>query len=282
MRRQTLRYYLDFQVVSYRKSLWVVLGQWAILWFLFAMEAKSQVGEESVLSTVRKGIIYKSEWSVDAGLHTNGFYFGFNRGTIAAYHTTRTYHFDLGILYHPRESGTSKPNNLSFRSFDSYKYGKKNHLINLRVGKGIIKTYSEKARKKGVALGVQWQGGLLLGIQKPYYLKVRYEQDGRIIIRDIRYQEDPEAFLDSERIMGRSSFFNGFGHLSVVPGLFGRVALRIDPGAFEKLVRCFEMGLQLDLYAKSPDFLIINQNPNHYLNFFLNLQLGSRKSATEN
>lgn len=258
-----------------------VVGRCIFLFYLACFGSISIFAQDASadrIQSVRKGIIYKSEWSIDAGIHTNGFYVGYNKGQIKSYHTTKTFHFDLGMLYHPLETRTSRPSNVSFRTYDSYKYGKKNHLINLRIGRGIIKTLSEKARKKGIAVGLHLQGGLVLGLLKPYYLKVRDEKDGSFFVKDIRYEDAPEDFLNSELILGRSSFYKGFSQISFVPGLYGRAAFRFDPGAFEKLVRCLELGIQLDLYSKQPDIIVHDKNPYHYLNFYLNLQLGSRHS----
>jgi hypothetical protein len=51
----------------------------------------------------------------------------------------------------------------------------------------------------------------------------------------------------------------------------------IDPGAFEKYVRALNFGLQLDLYPKRVPIMASRENPFAYLNFYLNLQFGSRK-----
>lgn len=282
MRPKTRRYtrFQDWFLAFQSKTSLPVLA--AFLCSGFAGLAQSDDVREIGIQSVRKGIVYKTEWSFDVALHTNGFYLGYNRGKIPNYHTTKTTHLDIGILYHPLETSTSRPSNVGFRTYDAYKFGKKNHVLNFRFGKGYIKTFTEKARKKGVALGLQLQGGLLIGLQKPYYLKIKDERDGQFFVREIRYDDDPEAFMDADNILGRSSFFKGFDHLSIVPGLYGRVALRIDPGAFERLVRCLELGLQLDFYTKRPQLLVIDDNPYHYLNFFINLQLGSRKAIAGN
>ncbi len=228
--------------------------------------------------TIRKGIIYKKEWSVDASIHTNGFYFGYNVGKIKNYHTTNYVHFDLGFLFHPKETRSSRSINTGFQSFNSYKFGKQNQLINLRLGRGIIKTLTEKSRTKGIALGLKLEAGFNLGLLKPYYLKISEEQDGRFLISERKYTEGDTKFLNPYHILGSGSFFRGFDDLSLVPGLFGRIALRLDPGAFERVIRCLEAGIQLDIYSKRPDILIIEKNPLSYINLYLNLQLGMRKS----
>ena len=182
----------------------------------------------------------------------------------------------MGFLYHPKETRSTKPNNSGFKSFNAYKFGKQNQLINLRIGRGIIKTLSEKARNKGIALGLRLEGGVTLGLLKPNYLKISDEQDGHFAIKDIKYSDNPVDFLDPNHILGASSFFKGIGEISLVPGMFARAAIRLDPGAFEKMVRCLEAGIQLDLYTKRPAILANHSNPLSYINLYLNLQLGKR------
>lgn len=215
---------------------------------------------------------------MDIALHTNGFFLGYNKAKIKNYHTSTYIHGDLGFLYHPKETRSTKPNNSGFKSFNAYKFGKQNQLINLRIGRGMIKTLSEKARNKGIALGLRLEGGVTLGLLKPNYLKISDEQDGRFAIKDIKYSDNPADFLDPNHILGASSFFKGIGEISLVPGMFARAAIRLDPGAFEKMVRCLEAGIQLDLYTKRPAILANHSNPLSYINLYLNLQLGKRKN----
>ncbi len=251
-----------------------------ILCIGFWIELSAQsVTITEVPNTVRKGIIYKSEQSVDLALHTNGFFIGYNRGKVKSYHTTNYIHADLGFLYHPKETRSTKPNNSGFKSFNAYKFGKQNQLINIRLGRGVIKTLSEKARTKGVALGLRLEAGINIGLLKPNYLKISDEQDGRFTIKEIRYKDDPIEFLDPNHILGGGSFFKGIDEINLVPGVFGRVAVRLDPGAFEKMVRCLEAGFQIDLYSKRPAILANHKNPLSYLNLYLNLQLGKRKTS---
>jgi len=228
--------------------------------------------------TVRKGIIYKTEWSVDLSLHTNGFYVGYNKGKIKNYHTTSYLHLDLGLLYHPLETRSSRSNSSGFKSFNAYKYGKQNQLINFRIGRGIIKTLSEKARTKGIAVGLRLEGGVTLGILKPYYLKLNEKDVDGVYIKERSYFEGDQNFLDPSLILGSGNFFRGIDEISIIPGAFGRIALRGDPGAFEKMLFCFEAGVQIDLYSRRPAIMILEQNPYSFINLYLNLQFGRRKS----
>lgn len=249
------------------------------IWIGFSTILYAQTNKPATIPhTVRKGIVYKRELTFDASVHTNGFFFGFNKGKIKNYHTTNYLHFDLGFLYHPNETRSSRNNNSGFKSFNAYKFGKQNQLINLRIGRGIIYTLTEKARTKGIAIGLRLEGGFNLGLLKPYYLKLYEEHDGRPFVVEKKYSEADDSFLDPNSILGSASFFKGFDELSIVPGAFGRIAVRFDLGAYEKMAECLEAGIQFDLYSKRPSIMVNDLNPQTFINFFINLQLGMRKS----
>ncbi|MEP7197521.1 MAG: hypothetical protein ABI851_13450 [Saprospiraceae bacterium] len=227
-------------------------------------------------NTIRKGVIYKNERSFDLGIQTNGYYFGYNRGKISKYYLTKYLHMDLGHLKDSRELKINQ-SNISSNLSGNYTYGKQNDLWNIRVGRGLVRYYSEKARKKGVAIGLRMEAGLLVGLIKPYYLQVRERRDNVDYVFSIRYSEErKDQFLNKENILGASGFRYGFGQLSVIPGAFGRIGLSFDPGAFEKMVRALNFGLSLDVYSKKVPILITQKNRFIFANFFLNIQFGKR------
>ncbi|MDQ3141476.1 MAG: hypothetical protein M3Q56_04430 [Bacteroidota bacterium] len=228
--------------------------------------------------TVRKGLIYKKEKSIDLVIHTNGFYVGYNLGKIKSYYKTHFLHFDLGLLEHPRESKSSSSFSNGPQSFTAYTYGKQNSLWNMRIGRGLTRYFSEKARQKGLAIGMIVEGGITLGLLKPYYLKYLSNHDGKLKQEQIKYSaETADEFLDDQHIEGAGSFFKGITELKLAPGAHGKIALHLDPGAFEKYVKAVDIGFMIDLYTKRVPIMVSEKNPYFFLNFYVNLQLGSRK-----
>ncbi|MBK9271205.1 MAG: hypothetical protein IPM48_06380 [Saprospiraceae bacterium] len=240
------------------------------------------VGQAQVPHTVRKGVIYKQERFFDLAIHTHGFYFGYNLGKIRKYYRTDYLHFDLGLVENPREQ-TIQRNNLQGNGlFSSYTYGKQKSLWNIRAGRGMVRYFSEKATKKGAAVGIRIEGGLLLGLLKPYYLKVLKNQDGILNIENIRYSEETkELFLDQNKILGASAFRKGLSEISAIPGAWFRAGVTIDQGAFEKRVRALNAGISLDLYPRRVPIMVHQNNLFLYPNFFLNLQFGSRSTRSQ-
>ncbi|MBK7303578.1 MAG: hypothetical protein IPI90_10070 [Saprospiraceae bacterium] len=248
------------------------------LFCLFTVCVHAQNQGSVVQQSVRKGVIYNKEKSIDMAIQTNGFFVGYNSGKLRTYYLTNYFHLDFGLLEHPREVRLNKNFNHGGGFFSSFTYGKRNSLWNFRAGKGFVRYFSEKDRKKGVALGIRLEGGVLMGILKPYYLRVIKNQDGILFIENIKYSESTkDVFLDLNSIVGASSFGVGLTELNFAPGAYGRMGIMIDPGAFEKYVRALNFGLQLDLYPKRVPIMASRQNPFAYLNFYLNLQFGSRK-----
>lgn len=229
-----------------------------------------------------RGVIYKQEKSFDIQLHTNGFALGYNSGKIIKYNLTRFYHLDIGLVKHPKEYRQAvnfQGGSFLLKSSSAFAYGKQNSLLVIRAGLGEKRYFSEKARRKGVAVGISYQGGLILGLVKPYYLnlnKTGPSGEGQIVAEKYS-EENADIFLDVNRIYGAASFFKGFDEIKIQPGFQGKVAAHFGFGAYEKFVRAVEVGIMFDLYFKRVPIMIIENNQPVFLNVFLTVQLGKRK-----
>ncbi|MFZ1380886.1 MAG: hypothetical protein WAS56_14535 [Saprospiraceae bacterium] len=241
--------------------------------FLKAQELNSGLLQNSV----RKGVIYKNEKSWDFAIQTNGFHFGYTLGKIKTYYKTSYTHFDFGLVEHSRESKVSTPFSQQSKLLSSYTYGKQYSLWNLRASKGGIRYLSEKTRKKGLAVGYSYEAGMILGLLKPYYLLVTRNVDGRFITDQIKYSnETKEDFLDEYKIEGASSFRKGLSEIKIRPGANFKLALRLDPGAFEKYAKSLELGVLVDMYATPIQILVTEKKEYFFINFFAKIQLGKR------
>lgn len=228
-----------------------------------------------------KGIIYNRELAMNFRLHTHGFSFGANIGRLQTYYRTKYWHFELGEIKHAKEFKQSfeAASSLNSRVAKAFKYGKQNHLFVLRAGVGAKRYFSEKAKHKGVAVGISYEAGGTLGILKPYYLELRSGQDDRFTTSE-RYTEfTAKRFLDRDLIHGASSWTKGFGHLSLVPGAHARFSVHFDWGAFDEYLKSFEGGIMVDAFSKKVPIMVDQPNVENnllFLNLFLNLQFGKR------
>lgn len=225
--------------------------------------------------------MYSKEWAMDLALTNNGWMFGLNFGKLETYYKTKFWHVSIGEIKHERETrrniSISTPNQIS----RSYVFGKQNNLYVLRGGWGQKVYLSEKAKRKGVAVGYSYEFGPSLGLLKPYYLEV-VPTDGSPGFRpqNIRYSEaDHDLFTNTNRILGPGGWANGLGQLSPAIGGHARIAAHFDFGAFDDFVRAIEGGIMIDAFARRMPILVadeLNHNRPVFINFFVNVQLGGR------
>ena len=228
------------------------------------------------------GVLYNKERVFELRLHTNGGAISMQFGKIVTYYKTNYYQFDFGWVKHPKEykqSITFNSGNPFTQSSNSFTYGKQNQLLVLRGGIGRKIYFSDKAKRKGVAVGIDYEFGPSIGLLKPYYLKLnRLEENGfDDYISTERYsEENKDVFLDNTKIIGPASFFKGFGNLSAMPGLHARVSGHFSVGAFDQYVKAFEMGVMIDGYFQRVPIMIIDNNSPVFINAFLAFQIGKR------
>ncbi len=240
----------------------------------------------------QKGFIYSQEVAANFTLHTNGFAFGMDIGNIETFYKTSYWHFDFGEIKNARETKQSRnfPASAIGTNFRSFIYGKQNNFFALRAGYGQKWYLSEKARRRGVAFGFTYEGGPSLGILKPYYLVLRYDQvDGGPIFRTEKFSsENEERFLNFnpnsqvDYIFGAASFTKGLNEISFLPGLHGKAALHFDWGTFDQFIKALEAGIMVDFYFQNVPIMVESDliddpgNTNVFINLFLTLQLGKR------
>lgn len=228
------------------------------------------------------GVLYEKERSFDFRPHTNGLAVGVHFGKIKTYYKTNYYQFDLGFVRHPKEfrqTVTFNSGSPFTRSTGSFTYGKQNDLIIIRGGVGKKYYYSDKAKRKGVAVGVDYELGPSIGMLKPYYLQLSRLKDNGFVdyASTERYSKDNEAlFLDETKIIGPASFFKGFTHASFIPGFHARVGAHFSLGAFDQYIKAFEIGIMVDGFFERVPIMIIENNAPVFFNGYLSFQIGKR------
>lgn len=227
------------------------------------------------------GILYNSEQAMTFKLHPRGMALGMYKGDIKTYYKTTFYGIELGYIKHHKEVRQSNELAALIPQEDSprpYIYGKKNSFYVLRGGYGVKRYYSEKARRKGLSVGVIYQGGLTIGMLKPNYLRLlkRQENNFPTIVSEKYSEENKELFLDPFSIYGGTSFFKGLDEIKFIPGVHGMAGVHFAFGAFEEYVMALDAGLMVDLFPKQVQIMVEDNKP-YFINFFLNLHIGKRK-----
>lgn len=233
------------------------------------------------LTEGKKGVIYNKETTLDMTLHTNGYALGISWGKIQTYYKTRYTYIGIGEIKHPKEyrQNLKLVNALNNRVSRSFVFGKQNNLYAIRAGRGIKRYYSEKAKEKGVSIGMSFEGGFTLGIVKPYYLELNRFSDGSIHPRleKVRYSDaTADEFLNIGSIFGSAGFAEGLDEISIVPGIHARIAALFEWGVYDEFIKSGEVGLMLDLFPRSIPIMVGQPNRPFFLNLYITLQLGKR------
>ncbi len=235
------------------------------------------------------GIVYDREFTVDVKLHTNGFALGANFARLKTYYLTRFFNIEIGEIKHPKEFRQSFDfqTPTAARVSRAFIFGKQNNFLVLRGGIGEKRYFSEKAKRKGLAVGISYEGGPSIGMLKPYYLElVRTDAPGEFDNFSIRSEkfsdENASTFLDISRIYGSSGFAKGLGEINFMPGLHGKFAVHFDWGAFDEFVKAIEAGIMIDAYFREVPIMVESdlventENKPLFINLYVNLQLGKR------
>lgn len=230
-----------------------------------------------------KGIVYNTETVYNLTLHTNGFRAGIDYGKLQTYYKTTFYHFSIGYLLHPLEDKQNK--NASFENLGtskSFSYGKQNSLYLLRAGVGRKLYKSEKAKRKGVAVGWSYEIGPVIGVLKPVRNIYLVQENGSGIKTpiDLTYKDDPEQFMDYSSIFGRSSSFDSWAQLKFRPGIQAKIGAHFSLGAFEEFVKAAEIGIMVDYFGIKLPIIVENESHSNdaaFINLYATFQFGQRK-----
>lgn len=234
-----------------------------------------------------RGIIYDQELNFSFGIATpRNLFVGIRSGRLISYDKLKFWSASIGTIRHSRERRENREDVLqnSNRISRGYTFGKINQLYAIRVGFGMRKYLSEKARQRGVALGYSYEFGPSLGLLKPYYLEYLTGETGPGNgLEDIRYSEEDEfRFTNQGGIFGASPWTVGLDEVRIRPGIHAKVAAHFGFGAFDEVSKSLEAGLMADFFLGNTDLMLESDrtpgisNPPLFLSLFLNVQFGKR------
>lgn len=192
-------------------------------------------------------LIFSKQTAGGIQLRTNGYGAFVEIGRARSPRFTNLYVFEITEIKHNKEEKSAGDGFFS----NSFVYGKTNNFYQAKLGFGQQYVLGQKGNKNGVAvLGIA-QGGLSVGLLKPYYVKSRSTG------LDIKYDSpDSVAFLTPSEIAGGSGFTKGWSELKIRPGVYLKTALRFDFGRFNESINALEIGVSLDYYfSKIPQMV---------------------------
>ncbi len=236
-----------------------------------------------------KGVLYDFETLFGGRIHTQGFALSYQKGKLRSYYRTTYQNFEIGYIKDPRERRTNRNLSVSGERISSpFIYGKQNQFFTLRYSYGEKHYLSEKTKRKGLAVGVIYEGGITLGLLKPYTLKViRTDNDDptRRFIETVQYSDEArEDFLNERFIYGGAGFFKGWDSITPAIGLHGKIGMHWALGAFEEKAKAFETGIMFDIFPRKIPLLIEQddiKNSFYYFKLYLSFKFGHRKRVGE-
>ncbi len=122
----------------------------------------------TLIKQSEEGVLIYSKQSI-FGLQgrTNGFGAFYEIGRMKSNRKTNTYRLDFTEIKHQKEE-KSQSAGLIFSN--PYIYGKINHFYQATLGFGQQYILGQKGNKNGVAVSAIFNGGLALGLLRPYYV----------------------------------------------------------------------------------------------------------------
>ncbi len=155
-----------------------------------------------------------------------------------------------------------------------YIFGKINKFYALRPRFGLQKTLAEKRSKNSVGVNGFACFGPAIGFLKPVYLNIETvdpNNPNAFIAVPTRYE--PEK-IDPNRVIGNSSFANGFNELKIIGGASFKAGVEFNWGYYSSRYNSIEVGMLIDYFPSRPAVMYNVKNKTVYSSFYLSFAFG--------
>ncbi|HMO32095.1 MAG TPA: hypothetical protein PKE63_08165 [Lacibacter sp.] len=245
-------------------------------------DAKRQERQNKISNLIRQqeegALVFNKQNVYGLRVNTDGWNLFYERGTLKNVKVTNLLSFELGEKKHPKEKKLSYDvvTGNFIQLGTPYIYGKENIFYQFKPGFGQQRLIGGKTNKNGVAVHWIYMGGISLGLERPYY--VRIFDAGLNGTRDIKYSvADSAAFLTPGNIIQGTGLRYGWGEMKLVPGAHARTAIRFDYGRFNDLVSAIEIGVNVEAYSRKANIMLLNNNNQVFFNSYIAILFGKRK-----
>jgi len=211
------------------------------------------------LDDQRKALI-RNERTINLQLNSNGWGMGYSFCKMININRKTLWNTEFNYLKDIKEIKITNPN---YTDGGRFVFGKKNEFFNFRVGYGNLNKLFEKKDKGGIEISYFYQGGFLLGLEKPIYY-----------VTGLGNQFKIEKFNLSADIYGKASFFKGFNELKVVPGVFAKLGSRFEYSKKDLTINALEGGVILELYPRKIEVMANSHNQLFFFSLFVGYRFG--------
>ena len=193
---------------------------------------------------------------------------------------TRLFTIGFDEIKHPKEMRSSTQSSGGGDNPKPYIFGKVNNFYSLKLSYGFRKMIAGKPEGGTVSVHWMYQGGLALGLEKPYYLDAFAPQDnsGPIVRQTVKYSDANSAyFLNNNYIIGSAGFAQGLGETKLVPGLQARTGLHFDFSQRRKMVLAIDCGIAAEYYTRPIQILASQTDRPYFVSLYAGVQIGGRR-----
>jgi hypothetical protein len=228
----------------------------------------------AMIKQSEEGVLVYSKQSI-FGIQgrSNGYGIFYELGKMKTIRKTNTYRIDLTEIKHQKETKLSSSGGLTPFS-NPFIYGKINNFYQVTLAFGQQYMLGQKGNKNGVAVSAVFNGGLALGLLKPYYLEVEDPNTGKNIT--IKYTQADSALFFG-KIQGGGGIGKGWNEIKVKPGVFAKAAMRFDYGRFNEIVSGIEAGVSVEYYGSKIPIMVTQKEKQIFFQGYIAILFGRRK-----
>ncbi len=235
-------------------------------------EARRQKINNLIRQSEEGILVYRKQSIFGIQGRTNGYGVFYELGKMKSNRKTNIYRIDITETKNSKEE---KMTNAASFFGNPLIYGKINYFYPVTLGFGQQYILGQKGNKNGVAVSILYNGGLAVGLLRPYYIDVRDPVDQTD--RTIKYsQADSALFFNLGQIHGNAGFGKGWNEIKIKPGAFAKAAMRFDYGRFNEVVSGLEIGLSLEAYAEEIEILF-GHKKQLFFQGYVSILFGRRK-----
>ncbi len=213
-------------------------------------------------------ITYKKSFAFGIKLTNDGYGGFFELGRASSVKRALLYQLEITERKHPKEEklGSKYPYSTPLI------YGKINFIYPVKLGVQQQILFGNKSNKNGVVVTGNVGGGFVASLLRPYYVQVENGNQ----IDYIKYNSaDSILFMSSP--IGGPSFGKGWSDLTVIPGVYGKAALRFDYGRFNEMITALEVGVTGEYYTKKVPQMVYNKEKQFFFGAYVSILFGKRK-----
>jgi len=240
-------------------------------------EDKKEVRRQKINTMIKQSeegiLVYRKQNIFGVQARSTGFGAFYELGKMKTNRKTNIYRLDITEIKHQKEEKLSGGGGLVFGN--PFIYGKVNSFYQATLGFGQQIILGQKGNKNGVAVSAIFNGGLALGLLRPYYIEVRDPQSGEDKV--IKYSTANSSLFLGSSIIGGGGFGKGWNEIKVKPGGFVKTAMRFDYGRFNEVVSGIETGISIEFYGAKIPIMISQKEKQLFFQGYIAILFGRRK-----